>query len=155
MSEIKIDADAAREALKNLSPRLLLIIPAIIVLAVAFTSYFTVPADSEAIILRFGKFNRTAAPGLNFKFPFWFETKEIIPVERRLKMEFGYGTRGATNPYQSRPQEHLDEQSMITGDKNAAAVEPPPKICFHSAVQNKLGLLRRPQTVFCTDASFQ
>ena len=123
MSEIKIDVDAAREALKNLSPRLLLIIPAIIVLAVAFTSYFTVPADSEAIILRFGKFNRTAAPGLNFKFPFWFETKEIIPVERRLKMEFGYGTRGATNPYQSRPQEHLDEQSMITGDKNAAAVE--------------------------------
>ncbi|MDG1974888.1 MAG: hypothetical protein P8I39_00005, partial [Akkermansiaceae bacterium] len=97
MSEIKIDADAAREALKKLSPRLGLIIPGIIVLAGAFTSYFTVPTDSEAVVLRFGKYNRTAAPGLNFKLPFWFETKEIIPVERRLKMEFGYGTAGSTN----------------------------------------------------------
>ena len=123
MSEIKIDADAAREALKKLSPRLGLIIPAIIVLAGAFTSYFTVPTDSEAVVLRFGKYNRTAAPGLNFKLPFWFETKEIIPVDRRLKMEFGYGTAGSTNPFQTRPKEFYEEQSMITGDKNAAAVE--------------------------------
>ena len=123
MSEIKIDADAAREALKKLGPRLGLIIPAIIVLAGAFTSYFTVPTDSEAVVLRFGKYNRTAAPGLNFKLPFWFETKEIIPVDRRLKMEFGYGTAGSTNPFQTRPKEFYEEQSMITGDKNAAAVE--------------------------------
>lgn len=123
MSEIKIYADAAREALKKLSPRLSLIIPGIVVLAGAFTSYFTVPTDSEAVVLRFGKYNRTAAPGLNFKLPFWFETKEIIPVERRLKMEFGYGTEKSTNPFQSRPQEYYEESSMITGDKNAAAVE--------------------------------
>jgi membrane protease subunit HflK len=38
-------------------------------------------------------------------------------------MEFGYGTEGSTNPFQSRPQEYYEEQSMITGDKNAAAVE--------------------------------
>ena len=42
MSEIKIDKDAAQEALKKLAPRLGLIIPAIIVLAGAFTSYFTI-----------------------------------------------------------------------------------------------------------------
>jgi len=123
MSEIKIDADAAREALKKLSPRLGLIIPGIIVLAGAFTSYFTVPTDSEAVVLRFGDYHRTAKAGLNLKWPFWFETKTIIPVERRLKMEFGYGTEDATNPFQSRPQERNDEQSMITGDKNAVAVE--------------------------------
>ena len=123
MSEIKIDADAAREALKKLSPRLGLIIPGIIVLAGAFTSYFTVPTDSVALVLRFGKTNRTVESGLNFKWPFWFETKEIVPVERRLKMEFGYGTPDSTNPFQSRPQEYYEEQSMITGDKNAAAVE--------------------------------
>ncbi|MGB1888849.1 MAG: FtsH protease activity modulator HflK [Akkermansiaceae bacterium] len=123
MSEIKIDADAAREALKKLSPRLGLIIPGIIVLAGAFTSYFTVPTDSEALVLRFGKTNRTVESGLNFKWPFWFETKEIVPVKRRLKMEFGYGTPDSTNSFQSRPQEYYEEQSMITGDKNAAAVE--------------------------------
>lgn len=123
MSEIRIDRDAARGALKKLAPRAGLIIPAIIVVAGVFTSYFTVPTDSEAVVLRFGKYNRTAKPGLNFKLPFWLETKEVIPVERRLKMEFGYGTPGSTNPFQSRPQEHYAEQSMITGDKNAALVE--------------------------------
>ena len=123
MSEIKIDADAAQEALKKLAPLRAPIIAAIIVLAGVFTSYFTVPTDSQAVVLRFGKYNRTEEPGLNFKLPFWFETKEIIPVERRLKMEFGYGTKGSTNPFQTRPQEHYEEQSMITGDKNAASVE--------------------------------
>ena len=88
-----------------------------------FTSYFTVPADSQAVILRFGDYNRKADPGLNFKMPFWFETKEIIPVARTLKMEFGFGTPGSTNNYQTRPKEHQAEQSMITGDKNSALVE--------------------------------
>ena len=88
-----------------------------------FTSYFTVPADSQAVILRFGDYNRKADPGLNFKMPFWFETKEIIPVARTLKMEFGFGTPDPTNNYQTRPKEHQAEQSMITGDKNSALVE--------------------------------
>ena len=54
MSEIKIDAAAAREAFEKLRSRLGLIIPGIFVLAGAFTSYFTVPADSEAVVLRSG-----------------------------------------------------------------------------------------------------
>jgi membrane protease subunit HflK len=123
MAEIRIDKDAAQEALRKLAGRAGLIIPGIIVVAGLFTSYFTVPADSEAVILRFGQYNRTAAPGLNFKMPFWFETKEIIPVARTLKMEFGFGTPGFTNNYQTRPKEHQAEQSMITGDKNSALVE--------------------------------
>jgi membrane protease subunit HflK len=123
MAEIRIDKDAAQEALRKLAGRAGLIIPGIIVVAGLFTSYFTVPADSEAVILRFGQYNRTAAPGLNFKMPFWFETKEIIPVARTLKMEFGFGTPGSTNNYQTRPKEHQAEQSMITGDKNSALVE--------------------------------
>ena len=123
MAEIRIDKDAAQEALRKLAGRAGLIIPGIIVVAGLFTSYFTVPADSEAVILRFGEFNRKAAPGLNFKMPFWFETKEIIPVARTLKMEFGFGTPGSTNDYQTRPKEHQAEQSMITGDKNSALVE--------------------------------
>jgi membrane protease subunit HflK len=123
MAEIRIDKDAAQEALRKLAGRAGLIIPGIIVVAGLFTSYFTVPADSQAVILRFGHYNRKADPGLNFKMPFWFETKEIIPVARTLKMEFGFGTPGSTNNYQTRPKEHQAEQSMITGDKNSALVE--------------------------------
>ena len=117
MAEIRIDREAARASFRKLGKRAGLLIPGIIVIAGVMTSYFTVPADSEAVILRFGKYNRTAAPGLNFKLPFWFETKDVVRVERTLKMEFGFGTQGATNPQQSRPQEWAAEQTMITGIK--------------------------------------
>jgi membrane protease subunit HflK len=123
MGEIRIDSEAAREGMRKIAGRAGFIVPGIILVAGVLTSYFTVPADSEAVVLRFGKYNRTADPGLNFKLPFWLETKEIIPVARTLKMEFGFGTVGAGNPFQSRPQEHVAEQTMITGDKNSALVE--------------------------------
>lgn len=123
MAEIRIDPESAREAFRKILSRASLIIPAIIVVAGIFTSYFTVPADSKAVILRFGKYHRTDPSGLHFKMPFWFETKEIIPVARTLKMEFGFGTAGSSNQYQTRPDEHEAEQSMITGDKNSALVE--------------------------------
>ncbi|MDB4526694.1 FtsH protease activity modulator HflK [bacterium] len=123
MAEIPMNSETARAVLGKVAARAGWIVPGLIFVAGAFTSYFTVPADSEAVVLRFGKYNRTANPGLNFKLPFWFETKEIIPVARTLKMEFGFGTEGSTNPFQSRPKEHGAEQTMITGDKNSALVE--------------------------------
>jgi membrane protease subunit HflK len=118
-----MDPEAAKGALRKLLSRGGLIVPGIAVAAGVLTSVFTVPADSEAVILRFGKYNRTETSGLHFKMPFLFETKEIIPVARTLKMEFGFGTAGASNRYQTRPAEHEAEQSMITGDKNSALVE--------------------------------
>ena len=89
-----------------------------------FTCYFTVPADSEAVVLRFGKYARTVQPGLHFKIPYGVESQNTVPVARQLKMEFGAGTSGATNKYQwSQRGEWMAEKSMITGDKNAALVE--------------------------------
>ena len=43
---------------------------AFFVLSIILGSYFTVQQQSRAIIERFGKYVRTARPGLNFKFPF-------------------------------------------------------------------------------------
>ena len=123
MDEVKFDKEGLRVFRQKIQGKIGLIVGGLVILIAAFTSYFTVPADSEAVILRFGKYNRTAQPGLNFKLPFWFETKDIIPVARTLKMEFGFGTPEAQNPYQSRPAEHEAEQTMITGDKNSALVE--------------------------------
>lgn len=89
------------------------------------TSVYKVPTDSNAVILRFGKFNGMADRGLNFKLPFGIDKSYIVPVRRQLKMEFGFGpTDGANNPYQSAPEwEQREEVSMITGDRNAALVE--------------------------------
>lgn len=86
------------------------------------SSFYTVPTDSVAVVQRFGAYLDTAEPGLRFKLPFGIDTREIIPVRRQMKLEFGYGTRGATNPYQE-SGEPDEESSMVTGDLNAASVE--------------------------------
>src|ERR1700758_3136242 len=69
---------------------------ALIILAVIFTGFYTVPADSQAIVQRFGKYTSTEDPGLHFKIPLGVDKVTIIPVSRQLKMEFGYSTETAS-----------------------------------------------------------
>ena len=123
MATIDITPEKAGALIQKFKSKVGLLVPAFLILIGVFSSFYTVPADSEAVILRFGKYERTATSGLHFKMPFGLEQKFILPVKRQLKMEFGFSTKGSTNRYQSVPQEHADEQSMITGDKNAALVE--------------------------------
>ncbi len=96
----------------------------IVVLMGIFTSFYTVSADSQAVVLRFGKPIDTKGPGLHFKLPFGIDSALNVEVERQLKQEFGYGTDGASNVWQySDPGEQELEKSMVTGDLNAALVE--------------------------------
>src|SRR5215510_7015426 len=94
------------------------------VLALLWTSFYTVPAEAEGVVLRFGRFSHVVPSGLHFKLPFGIDTQEIVPVKRQLKQEFGFATAGATNPSQANQQgEWLEEKSMVTGDLNAVYVE--------------------------------
>lgn len=90
-----------------------------------FSSVYTVPAESQGVVLRFGQYLDTKDPGLQFKLPFGIDSVTVVPVQRQLKQEFGFGTSGATNPNQfSRSRtEQLAEKSMVTGDLNSASVE--------------------------------
>lgn len=95
------------------------------VLLLLSTAYYSVPAESEAIKLRFGRIVQEGIrPGLHFKIPFGIEQVDVKPVLRQLKLEFGYATPGASNP---RQYGESDEQelvaSMVTGDLNAVHVE--------------------------------
>jgi membrane protease subunit HflK len=47
---------------------------------------------------------------------------EVLPTRRQLKLEFGFFTRGYTDPVQA-SRNQLEEKSMVTGDLNAALVE--------------------------------
>ncbi|MBB4305601.1 membrane protease subunit HflK [Rhodobium orientis] len=118
-----------REQLSNLLPsgqpptRSMLVAGAIALAAFgAWSSYYTVPSDSVAIVQRFGKFSSEVSPGLHFKFPLGIDVATIVPVKRQLKQEFGFATPGANDPYQS-PTEGRRETEMVTGDLNAALVE--------------------------------
>jgi membrane protease subunit HflK len=95
-----------------------------VVLAMAWTSIFTVPSDSVAVVQRFGKYVHELPPGLHFKFPFGIDTAKVVPVKRQLKQEFGFSTPGATDEFQSSLNyDPLRETQMVTGDLNAALVE--------------------------------
>ena len=89
-----------------------------------WTSYYTVPSDSVAVLQRFGKYIKVVNPGLHFKFPLGIDLVSILPVKRQLKQEFGFATVGAHDEHQSsRSQDSKKETQMVTGDLNAALVE--------------------------------
>jgi membrane protease subunit HflK len=96
----------------------------VVLVFMAWTAFYTVPAESEGVVLRFGRFSHVVPSGLHFKLPLGIDRARIVPVKRQLKQEFGFGTTGATNPAQSElKSEWLEEKSMVTGDLNAVLVE--------------------------------
>jgi len=91
---------------------------------IMWTSYYTVPSDSVAVVQRFGKYLRQIPPGLHFKIPLGVDTATIVPVKRQLKQEFGFITPGGNDDSQSpRLRDSKQETQMVTGDLNAALVE--------------------------------
>ena len=54
----------------------------VLVLAIGYTSFFTIDTGAVGVIRRFGEFVRIAQPGPNFKFPFGIEQVSKIPKKR-------------------------------------------------------------------------
>ncbi len=92
-------------------------------LVVLLSSFFTVDPEEVGVILRFGKFNRVVNPGLNFKLPLGIEQVYKVPVERQLKLEFGFRTEEAGVRTRYSTRSFQEESLMLTGDLNAAEVE--------------------------------
>ncbi len=75
----------------------------VLLIVLVWTSYYTVQAESEGVVLRFGRFLKTVEPGLHFKLPFGIDQVEVVPTRRQLKLEFGFFTPGYTNADQPPP----------------------------------------------------
>ncbi|MCP5533712.1 MAG: FtsH protease activity modulator HflK [Akkermansiaceae bacterium] len=107
----------------NITPKVLLLVPlGILAVVGVLSSYYTVSPESVAVVQRFGRYVSTQEPGLHFKLPFGMDTATIVPVKRQLKLEFGFGTPGASNPDQIGTEPDA-ERDMVTGDLNTAQVE--------------------------------
>ena len=89
------------------------------------TGYYQVEPDEVAVVQRFGKFVRTTEPGPHLKVPFGVERITKVPVQRQLKMEFGFRTAraAAQTSYAAPTKETIAESQMLTGDLNVAVVE--------------------------------
>ena len=93
--------DRVRQIMPTGRPRSTIVLVILALAAiVAWTTYYTVPSDSVAVVQRFGKYLKDVPPGLHFKLPLGIDVATIVPVKRQLKQEFGFATPGATDPYQ-------------------------------------------------------
>jgi membrane protease subunit HflK len=123
-----IDIDGGRVQLPRV-PRLptatiRLVAVALAVLFLLFTSYYQVEPEEVGVIQRFGAYVRTTEPGPHLKLPFGIETVKKVPVQRQLKMEFGFRTvRAGVRTEFDQPAEAQAESLMLTGDLNVAVVE--------------------------------
>jgi len=80
--------------------------------------FYTVAADEVGVVLRFGAYNRTTQPGLNYHLPGPIERVLTPSVTRVNRTEIGYrsaeGVAGRATAARQLPEEAL----MLTGDEN-------------------------------------
>src|SRR4030042_457976 len=97
---------------------------AVVLVILIAGSVYQVSPEEIGVILRFGKFARTADPGLHFKLPLGIEKMTRVPVQRQLKPGFGFRTTrpGVRSEYRITP-ETAKESVMLTGDLNVVVVE--------------------------------
>lgn len=120
-----LDRDLSPETSLPRPPKGLVVggIVVLVVLSTLLTMFYTVEADEEGIIQRFGKYVRRVEPGLQWKLPFGIETVRKVKVERVLKEEFGFRTEEPGARTRFSPRSFPDESIMLTGDLNVADVE--------------------------------
>jgi len=101
-----------------------ILIAGLVVIILAVGSTYQVSQDEMGVILRFGKFVRTTDPGLHFKLPLGIEMLTRVPVQRQLKLEFGFRTvtPGIRSEYVTTPETEK-ESVMLTGDLNVVVAE--------------------------------
>lgn len=82
-----------------------------------FSGFYRVQTDEQGVVLRFGKYSRTTAPGLNYHLPTPIETAITPKVTREQQVDIGF--RSASDfgrPTANR--DVLEEALMLTGDEN-------------------------------------
>ncbi|MDY0362913.1 MAG: FtsH protease activity modulator HflK [Desulforegulaceae bacterium] len=88
--------------------------------------FFTIDTSEVGIVQRFGKYDRTVYPGLNFKFPAGIEKVTKVKIKRVFKEEFGFTTLSTTQTrslISNQDSNDVENVSlMLTGDLNVALV---------------------------------
>jgi len=103
---------------------LLIVVALLLVVGVTLAmSFYTIDANENGVILRFGKYHTTTYPGLHLKFPSGIDKLYTVKVDYQWKEEFGFRTaRPGVKTIYSKTQ-YTDESWMLTGDLNIADVQ--------------------------------
>jgi membrane protease subunit HflK len=105
---------------------LLLVVVAVVVLWLG-SGFYRVQPDEQGVVLRFGAFNRTSLPGLNYHLPWPVESVLSPQVTRINRVEIGYRSGvDASRIEQGRDasgRDVLEESLMLTGDENIIDID--------------------------------
>jgi membrane protease subunit HflK len=93
---------------RGVRPAAVAAVVAVAFLAWILTGLYTVQANEEAVITRFGGYARSVGPGLHYHLPVPIERAEMVAVTNQNKTVVG-GAPGEPKP---------DESLMLTGDEN-------------------------------------
>jgi membrane protease subunit HflK len=100
-----------------------LLIVLVLLVVLIFTSVFTVAQNEVGIVQLFGRYVRTADPGLNFKLPLGIEKVTKVNVREIQTDEFGFSTNETQVRSRFRTDnDNVSESLMLTGDLNVAVV---------------------------------
>jgi membrane protease subunit HflK len=106
----------AQERIRKLLPggmggnRGFILVLAVVVVFWLASGFYRVDPDEEGIVLRFGAFDRTTSPGLNYHLPIPIEEAITPKVTRVNRIQIGFRSDTGTDE----PEESL----MLTGDEN-------------------------------------
>jgi membrane protease subunit HflK len=92
----------------------------------AASGFYRVDPDEQGVVLRFGAFDRTAPPGLNYHIPWPVETVTTPRVTRINRVDVGFRTAGEAGGTSVRPipaRDVLEESLMLTGDENIIDID--------------------------------
>jgi membrane protease subunit HflK len=91
----------------------------------AASGFYRVDPDEQGVVMRFGAFDRSAPPGLNYHIPWPIETVTTPRVTRINRVDVGF-ISAADAPPGSRPvpaRDVLAESLMLTGDENIIDID--------------------------------
>jgi modulator of FtsH protease HflK len=98
-----------------MNPFTLIAILTVVAALVAYNFFtFRVQPDELGVVLLFGKYDRQANPGLNFRLPYPIETVYTPQVTRVNRVTVGQSGEGTGGSGRDIPEESL----MLTGDEN-------------------------------------
>ncbi len=97
-----------------------LLLPALLLVVIAWQGFYIVPAGSRGVVFRLGKVAHVANQGMNFKLPL-FDQVTILNTEQIQRFEYGYRTvqPGPPPTYADRPE----ESKMLTGDNKIVEID--------------------------------
>jgi membrane protease subunit HflK len=87
------------------------------------SGFYRVGTDEQGVVLRFGAWNRTTQPGLNYRLPWPIESVLTPKVTIVNREEIGFRSSGEGVSRQIAQRDIAEESLMLTGDENIVDID--------------------------------